>query len=96
MLSDVRLVVFTALTMKNGVFLDVKPCGCCKVLQEPHGVTSQKTPFFNAIGNCGQSFSEGQRRSQKISDYITSKPKINYRNSQRCNKGAKCSKMKSD
>jgi hypothetical protein len=26
--------------MKNGVFWDVTPC------EEPHGVTSQKTPFF--------------------------------------------------
>jgi hypothetical protein len=32
--------------MKNGVFWDVMPCGSCKNLQEPHGVTSQKTPFF--------------------------------------------------
>jgi hypothetical protein len=32
--------------MKNGVFWDVTPCGSCKNLQEPHGVTSQKTPFF--------------------------------------------------
>jgi hypothetical protein len=31
----VRFEVFTAVTMKNGRFL-----------QEPHGVTSQKTPFF--------------------------------------------------
>jgi hypothetical protein len=34
----VRFEVFTAVTMKNGVFWDVK---------EPHGVTSQKTPFFS-------------------------------------------------
>jgi hypothetical protein len=25
-----RLVVFTAVTMKNGVFWDVTPCGSCK------------------------------------------------------------------
>jgi hypothetical protein len=31
----VRVEVFTAVTMKNGVFF-----------QEPHGVKSQKTPFF--------------------------------------------------
>jgi hypothetical protein len=97
----VRFEVFTAVTMKNGVFWDVTPCGSCKnwrfggtqhlhhqgdknrwtknnvsltsnrrtrltflvrrfllpgwrrwvplkrqFLQEPHGVTSQKTPFF--------------------------------------------------
>jgi hypothetical protein len=29
----------------NGVFCDVMPCGYWQ-LQEPHGVTSQKTPFF--------------------------------------------------
>jgi hypothetical protein len=29
---------------KNGVFWDVTPCG--RLLQEPHGVTSQKAPFF--------------------------------------------------
>jgi hypothetical protein len=33
----IRFEVFTAVTMKNGVFWDV---------QEPHGVTSQKMPFF--------------------------------------------------
>jgi hypothetical protein len=34
--------------LKNGIFWDVTPCGSCKswFLQEPHGVTSQKTPFF--------------------------------------------------
>jgi plasmid maintenance system killer protein len=32
--------------MNNGVFGDVTPCGSCRFLQEPHGVTSQKTPFF--------------------------------------------------
>jgi hypothetical protein len=32
----VRFEAFTAVTMKNGVFWDVTP----------HGVTSQKTPFF--------------------------------------------------
>jgi hypothetical protein len=49
----VRFEVFTAVTLKNGVFWDVIPCGSCKklatpykILQEPHGVTSQKTPFF--------------------------------------------------
>jgi hypothetical protein len=26
----VRLEVFTAVTMKNGVFWDVTPCGSCK------------------------------------------------------------------
>jgi hypothetical protein len=28
--SSVRLEVFTAVTMKNGVFWDVRPCGSCK------------------------------------------------------------------
>jgi hypothetical protein len=39
----VRFEVFTAVTMKNGVFWVLTPCGS---LQEPHGVTTQKTPFF--------------------------------------------------
>jgi hypothetical protein len=42
---EVRFEVFTAVTMKNGVFWVVTPCGSCKN-QEPHGVTTQKTPFF--------------------------------------------------
>jgi hypothetical protein len=29
-LNRVRFEVFTAVTMKNGVFLDVTPCGSCK------------------------------------------------------------------
>jgi hypothetical protein len=78
--NDPMFEVFTAVTMKNAVFLDVTPCGSCKnrrsgessacklvpstpivvtlmmetlrssatsVLKEPHGVTSQKTAFFN-------------------------------------------------
>jgi hypothetical protein len=28
--NQVRFVVFTAVTMKNGVFLDVTPCGSSK------------------------------------------------------------------
>jgi hypothetical protein len=36
----VRFEVFTAVTMKNGVFW---------ALQEPHGVTTQKTPFFSRM-----------------------------------------------
>jgi hypothetical protein len=41
--------------LKNGVFWVVTPCGFCKnrrfggtwrLLQEPHGVTTQETPFF--------------------------------------------------
>jgi hypothetical protein len=35
--------------MKNGVFWVVTPCGSCKnrrFLQDPHGVTTQKTQFF--------------------------------------------------
>jgi type IV secretory pathway VirB3-like protein len=27
----VRFVVFTAMTMKNGIFWDVTPCGSCKI-----------------------------------------------------------------
>jgi hypothetical protein len=60
----VRFEVFTAVTMKNGVFWVVRPCGSCtnrflspwwrrrqvppkhRFLQEPHGVTTQKTPFL--------------------------------------------------
>jgi hypothetical protein len=30
MMSDVRFEVFMAVTMKNGVFWDVMPCGSCK------------------------------------------------------------------
>jgi hypothetical protein len=29
-ISHVRFDVFTAVTMKNGVFWDVMPCGSCK------------------------------------------------------------------
>jgi hypothetical protein len=43
--SCVKFEVFTAVTMKNGVFWDDTPCGSC--IQEPHGVTSQKTQFFS-------------------------------------------------
>jgi hypothetical protein len=50
----VRFEVFTSVTMKNGVFWDVTPCGSCKnrrFLQEPHGVSSQKTPFYLCVGH---------------------------------------------
>jgi hypothetical protein len=50
-----------AVTMKNGVFWDVTPCDSCKnrrqvppkrrFLQEPHGVTTQKTSFFMIAEN---------------------------------------------
>jgi hypothetical protein len=40
----VRFEVFTAVTMKNGVFWVVT-----RFLQEPHGVTTQKTPFFRNL-----------------------------------------------
>jgi hypothetical protein len=43
---EVRFEVFTAVTMKNGVFWDDTPYGSYKNLQEPYGVTSQKTQFF--------------------------------------------------
>jgi hypothetical protein len=50
---DIRFEVFTAVTVKNGVFWDVMLCGSCKnrcyVGSEPHGVTLQKTPFFNFL-----------------------------------------------
>jgi hypothetical protein len=45
----VRFEVFTAVTMKNTAFWDVKPRGSCKkrrFLQDPPSVTSQKTVFF--------------------------------------------------
>jgi hypothetical protein len=47
--GDVRFEVFTAVTMKNGVFWDVPQRGSCKnrrFLQEPRCGTSQKTSFF--------------------------------------------------
>jgi hypothetical protein len=52
----VRFEIFTAVTMKNVVFRDVAPCRFCvnrhvtpkrQFTQNPHGVTSQKTAFFN-------------------------------------------------
>jgi hypothetical protein len=50
--SYVRFEVFTAVTMKNAVFWDVMPCLVRtdvseerRFLQEPHGITSQKTAF---------------------------------------------------
>jgi hypothetical protein len=54
-INCVRFEVFKAVTMKNGVFWDVTPCGSCKnrrfgrkspFLQEPHGITSQKPAFL--------------------------------------------------
>jgi hypothetical protein len=50
----VRFEVFMAVTMKNGVFSVLTPCGSCRTnippkrqfLQEPHSVTSHKTPFY--------------------------------------------------
>jgi hypothetical protein len=63
----VRFEFFTAVTLKNGVFWDVTPCGCCKnrrfggtqrllhpkrrFLQEARGVTSQETRFFITISS---------------------------------------------
>jgi hypothetical protein len=49
--KNVRFEVFTAVTTKNGVFWDVTPCGSW-FLQEPHGVISQKTPFFKPENVC--------------------------------------------
>jgi hypothetical protein len=43
--EDVRFEVFTAMTMKNGIFWDVTPYGYW-FLHEPHGVTSQKMLFY--------------------------------------------------
>jgi hypothetical protein len=41
--TNVRFDVFTAVTMRNGVFWDVTPCGSCK---NRHGFTSHKMAFF--------------------------------------------------
>jgi hypothetical protein len=46
-----RFEVSTVMTMKRAMFWDVTPCGSCRFLQEPHGVTSQKTAFFTR-GSC--------------------------------------------
>jgi hypothetical protein len=35
-----------AVTMQNAVIWDVTPCGLCRFVQEPYGVTSQKTAFY--------------------------------------------------
>jgi hypothetical protein len=46
---EIALNVVDWIGLKNGVFWVVTPCGSCKnhtPLQEPHGVTTQKTPFF--------------------------------------------------
>jgi hypothetical protein len=40
-----KLLQINRRIVKNGVFLNVTPCGSW-FLQEPHGATSQKTPFF--------------------------------------------------
>jgi hypothetical protein len=59
----VRFEVFTAVTMKYGVFWNVTPCGSCKsptirrnveppkyrFLQEPHGLKFQKIPFCSIL-----------------------------------------------
>jgi hypothetical protein len=45
------------MTMKNYVFWNITPCGSCEnrvppkrwFLEEPHGVTSQKTTFFISV-----------------------------------------------
>jgi hypothetical protein len=42
MLKITEAVIQTFMIVKNGVFWDVTPRG----LEEPHGVTAQKTPFF--------------------------------------------------
>jgi hypothetical protein len=53
----IRLEDFTAVTMKNVAFWDVSPCDSCRsrwwlstwrwrLLQKPHGDTSQKTTLF--------------------------------------------------
>jgi hypothetical protein len=52
----VKIWVFTVVIMKNAVFWDVTLCGSVRTdvleerrfLQEPHGITSQKTAFFNS------------------------------------------------
>jgi hypothetical protein len=40
------VLVFEGNTAENGVFWVVTPGGSCWFLQEPNGVTTQKTPFF--------------------------------------------------
>jgi hypothetical protein len=45
--EDVFWIEPTVTDMKNAVFWDVAPCGSW-FLQEPHGVTSQKTTIFIA------------------------------------------------
>jgi hypothetical protein len=35
--------------MKNCVFWDIRPCGCCEKLKDPYGVISQKTAIFTKI-----------------------------------------------
>jgi hypothetical protein len=42
--DNVRIEVFTAVTMKNGVFLDVTPCGPCRTdFSEEPSVSSYKS-----------------------------------------------------
>jgi hypothetical protein len=43
-LSDIRFEVFTAVTMKNGVFWVVTPCASCRLLVEACVVPS--APIF--------------------------------------------------
>jgi hypothetical protein len=55
MKEDVRFEVFTAVTMKNSVFWMLRRVALVRTNvseeQEPHGVTSQKTPFFKKEDN---------------------------------------------
>jgi hypothetical protein len=48
---NVRLRVFTAVTMKNGVFWDVTPCGSCK--NRRFGGTSASVIRVTRIGELG-------------------------------------------
>jgi hypothetical protein len=46
---EVKFEVFTAVTMKNAVFWIERRLALVRNLEEPHGVTSQKTAFFLLI-----------------------------------------------
>jgi hypothetical protein len=53
----VRLEVFTMVTMKNAIFLDVTPCDSCKnqrfggmsFLQEPHGILDSSCLLYSGL-----------------------------------------------
>jgi hypothetical protein len=55
----VRFEVFTAVTMKNGVFLDVSPCGSCK-----NDVSEEFSPSLIRVTRIGE------RKQYKIALYF--------------------------